>query len=370
MGIRVLIAAGGTGGHVYPGIAIAEAIRERFDDAEVSFVGTELGLEKRLLPAAGYELSFVRASRVKNAGLLQRLKGILRLPIGMLDANRVVSRFKPDLVVSVGGYSAAPTVLVSWLRRVSTVTVEPNAIPGLTNRVLGRLSQLACVGFDNAANWYSADKVRVLGVPLRRGVVSAISRARRTTADTEAAFRLLVFGGSQGARFLNERVPACVAGLNIEVVHQTGEADLALVQERYQALGVNADVRPYIDDMAAAYANCDLAIARAGASSVAELAVSGTPALLVPFPYAADDHQAANGAALAQSGGAKMVRQSEWEDAEISAWLKSLADDSAKLSNMATAAAGSGRPDAARHVVDECVQLLQRRGVRLMGWVA
>lgn len=370
MGIRVLIAAGGTGGHVYPGIAIAEAIQERFDDACVEFVGTELGLEKRLLPAAGYEVSFVRASRVKNAGIVERLKGILRLPAGMLDASKVISRVNPDLVVSVGGYSAAPTVLVSWIRRIPTVTVEPNAIPGLTNRVLGRLAQLACVGFENAANWYRTEKVRVLGVPLRRAVVNAISRARRTAADTDAAFRLLVFGGSQGARFLNERVPACVSGLNIEIVHQTGETDHALVEERYRALGITADVRPYIDDMATAYANCDLAIARAGASSVAELAVSGTPALLVPFPYAADDHQAANGAALAACGGARMVRQSEWVDEEIRDWLKGLANSPEQLTAMANAAAGSGRPDAASHVVNECVQLLQRRGVRLMGWVA
>ena len=370
MSIRVLIAAGGTGGHVYPGIAIAEAIQERFEDAHVEFVGTELGLEKRLLPTAGYQVNFVRASRVKNAGVFERLKGILRLPIGMLDASKVISRVSPDVVVSVGGYSAAPTVLMSWLRRIPTVTVEPNAIPGLTNRVLGRLAQVACVGFQNAATWYRAEKVRVLGVPLRRSVVQAISRARRTAADTDAAFRLLVFGGSQGARFLNERVPECVAGLNIEIVHQTGEADHGLVQERYQTIGVKADVRPYIEDMAAAYANCDLAIARAGASSVAELAVSGTPALLVPFPYAADDHQAANGAALAASGGARMIRQSEWVDAEIADWLKGLANSPAKLTGMANAAAESGRPEAARHVVDECVQLLQRRGVRLMGWVA
>ena len=347
--MRLLVAGGGTGGHLYPGFAIAEAFRERFPTCEILFVGTAAGLEVSLVPRAGYELALVRASRIKGAGLGARVRTVARLPLGILDAFRILRRFRPDLVVSVGGYAAAPTVLAAWLRRAPVVSVEPNAIPGLTNRLLSRLSRRVLVGHERAAERLPRKRVRVVGVPLRRSVVVALTA-------------VLVFGGSQGARFLNERAPGLLAGQDCTVLHQTGPTDLDPVRSRYAALGVEAEVRPYIDDMAAAYAACDLAVTRAGASTVAELAASGTPALLVPFPYAADDHQAANAETLVAVGAARMVRQSAWDEAELARWVASTLDDPEAIRRMSAAAIGAARPDAARDAAAACVELLERRG--------
>jgi UDP-N-acetylglucosamine--N-acetylmuramyl-(pentapeptide) pyrophosphoryl-undecaprenol N-acetylglucosamine transferase len=367
--IRVLIAAGGTGGHVYPGIAMAEAFLQRFPSCEVRFVGTERGLENRLVAEAGYPLEHVRASRVKNAGLFARLAAVIRLPLGIWDARRILKKFKTDIVVSVGGYSAAPTVIAAWLSRIPSVAIEPNAVPGLTNRVLGRLSGRILLGFEQAASWFAKSKTCVTGVPLRSAAVDALLGAAQAVKDPNKTARILVFGGSQGARFLNERMPETLRGLEIEVLHQTGEAGEALTRQRYQDAGVNADVRPYIIDMAGAYAQADLAVTRAGASTVAELATAGLPSLLIPFPFAADDHQAANAAALEQAGAAKMVRQEDWNDDEMRDWIAGLLASRQKVDEMAQAARSLGHQDAANLAVDACIKLLEQRGIRLLGLV-
>ena len=368
--LRVLIAAGGTGGHVYPGIAMAEAFLEKFPECEVRFVGTTRGLENRLVPEAGYTLEHVRASRVKNAGILARLAALFRLPLGIWDARRILTKFKPNLIVSVGGYSAAPTVVAAWLSRIPSVAVEPNAIPGLTNRVLGRLAGRILLGFEQAAGWFNQTKVCITGVPLRAAAVQALTAAAESVRSQNQSARILVFGGSQGARFLNERMASTLKGLNVTVLHQTGEADEALTRQRYEEAGLTADVRPYIDDMADAYANADLAVTRAGASTVAELATAGLPSLLVPFPFAADDHQASNASALEKAGAAKMVRQEDWNDDDIRDWVTGLLSEGQRLELMASSARSVSHHEASIRAVDACINLLEQRGTRLLSLVA
>jgi UDP-N-acetylglucosamine--N-acetylmuramyl-(pentapeptide) pyrophosphoryl-undecaprenol N-acetylglucosamine transferase len=359
--IRLLLAGGGTGGHLYPGIALAEAFTEQCPDGQVLFVGTEGGLEKTLLPQQGYDVSFVRASRVKGAGLWARITAVFRLPLGIWDAWRILSRFRPNLVVSVGGYAAAPTAIAAWLRRIPTVAVEPNAVPGLTNRVLGKLAKHVLVAHEQALQWFSKTKATVVGVPLRKGIVVRLRAASdRLTPRSSNVARVLVFGGSQGARFLNERMPAVLRDLPITVLHQTGPKDVEMVRDGYRNVGVDADVRPYLDDMASAYASCDLAVTRAGASTVAELALTSTPALLIPFPFAADDHQAANARMLSDVEAARMVRQSDWNDEDIREWLRACLADSDRLAQMATRAGETASPTAARDAISICLAVLTR----------
>ncbi len=360
MTLRLLIAGGGTGGHLYPGIALAEAFLALVPGGQVLFVGTRLGLDATVVPKAGYALAFVRATKLKNASLGQRLLGLLRLLPALWDAFSVLRRFRPDLVVSVGGYSAGPTTVAAWLSRVPTVAVEPNAVPGLTNRWLGKLVRRVFVAQEAARRWFAAERVEVVGVPLRQAVVASLTRATATRASHDG-LRVLIVGGSQGARFLNERVPATLRGVDgVEVLHQTGPSDVEAVTARYRDAGIAADVRAYLDDIASAYAWTDLAITRAGASTVAELAVSGTPAVLVPFPHAADDHQAANAQALANAGGAVMVRQEAWSDDTVRALLADLARDRSRLTAMRAGLATVARPNAAQDAMTRSLTLVRR----------
>jgi len=362
------MAGGGTGGHLYPGIALAEAFIAQRPEGEVLFVGTHQGLESTLLPKLDYTVKFVRASRVKGAGFWGRLRSLIRLPLGVWDAWRVLSSFRPDLVVSVGGYAAAPTVLAAWMRRTPIVTVEPNAIPGLTNRVLGKLAKRVLLAHEQALGWFRRSKADVVGVPLRMELVSRLTAASEETPPTpKAKPHVFIFGGSQGARFLNENVPAVLNGLDVTVLHQTGVHDYDAVCERYKDLGMDVDVRPYVDDMASAYARADVAITRSGASTVAELAITGTPAILVPLPYAADDHQSANARMLSGVDAAILVRQSEWDPAQVHQWLAETIADSDRLTVMSANARAAGRPQAAAEGMEICLRVLTRRSGSLSG---
>ena len=365
---RIIMAGGGTGGHLYPGIALAEAFVEQQANGEVLFVGTSQGLEKTLLPKLGYDVEFVRASRVKGAGLWARLRSIARLPLGVWDAWKILSKFRPQLVVSVGGYAAAPTVIASWLRRIPIVTVEPNAIPGLTNRVLGKLAKRVLLAHEQALSWFRRSKSRVVGVPLRKDLVARLTAASEDVKRaSNAKPHVFIFGGSQGARFLNQQVPAVLQGLDVTVLHQTGVHDYDAVCARYEALGMDVDVRVYVDDMAEAYATADLAITRSGASTVAELALTGTPAILVPLPYAADDHQSANARMLSDVDGGLLVQQSGWKTADLHHWLSETLMNRERLNEMAANARSVAHPAAATDAMAVCLKLIARDRRSLSG---
>ena len=363
---RVIIAGGGTGGHIYPGVAVAEEILRRNPAAAIAFVGTERGLEARILPKLGYRLETITVSRLKGGGVWGRITGLARLPVGIFQAWRVLRRNQPQVVLGVGGYASGPALIAAWLTRRPTAIQEQNATPGMTNRWLGKLVRAVFLGFAAAARCFKASKTSFTGNPIRAALAARLAAAQPQDAAAANRLRLLVFGGSQGARFLNERMPAAVAALVaahndliVTVVHQTGPAEEEATRARYceQGLAGRTTVLPFIDDMPAIYAASDLAVCRAGALTVAELTAVGLPSLLVPFPFAADNHQEANAQVLADAGAARLVRQDAWDDADVAGWIAALAADHAALARMAAAARALARLDAAQLIVDRLEEI-------------
>lgn len=354
----IVIAGGGTGGHVYPGVAIAEEILARDPSARVAFIGTTRGMEAKILPTVGYTLETISVSRLKGGGLLSKLKGLFRLPVGIFQSWRILRRHRPEVVIGVGGYASGPALLAAWMTFRKTAIQEQNATPGLTNRWLGKLVKRVFVGFSAATSHFKAQKTVVTGNPVRRAIAEQLHAASRQAPEAGGpALRVLVFGGSQGATFLNERVPELLAalarrGVALTVRHQTGPGEVDATRARYAALGLAAEVVPFIERMAEAYAVSDLAICRAGALTLAELTAVGLPSLLVPFPHAADNHQEANARVLEAAGAALLCTQSNWDLTAQAEALAALADP-ARREAMSRAARALARVDAARTIVDE-----------------
>jgi UDP-N-acetylglucosamine--N-acetylmuramyl-(pentapeptide) pyrophosphoryl-undecaprenol N-acetylglucosamine transferase len=364
--MRLLVAGGGTGGHLFPGIAIAEEVVRR-GGGEVLFVGTSRGIETRAVPAAGYALETLEVSGLKRMGLGGTLRGLVRLPLALLRSFAILRRFRPDVVVGVGGYASGPLVLAAALGGYATAIQEQNSVPGITNRVLGRLVKVVFTAFEDAARCFPAGKLERLGNPVRAKIVSALEGASATTTPTDR-LRILVVGGSQGARAVSELVTTAApqlasAGVDFSLVHQTGQADLERITERYQALGLagRATVTAFIDDMAAAYANADVVVARAGALTLAELAIAGRPAILIPLPTAADDHQSKNAARFAEAGAALLLDQRKATAEDLAAALRDLAHQRDKRDAMATAMRALARPRAAQAIVDRLEDLARGR---------
>jgi UDP-N-acetylglucosamine--N-acetylmuramyl-(pentapeptide) pyrophosphoryl-undecaprenol N-acetylglucosamine transferase len=363
---RAVIAGGKTGGHLYPGVAVAEEILARNPDAVITFIGTKDGIESWVLPRLGYRLETITASRLKGGGLVDRLLGLLRVPIAMIQTWRLLRTLRPQVVLGVGGYASGPALLAAWCSRYPTAIQEQNAHPGLTNRILGRFVRAIYVGFEAASRHFRSAPVLVTGNPIRRALVTALTDQEARSEGEANALSVLVFGGSQGARFLNENVPAALAAFHkghpevaLDVVHQTGLHDEAAVRERYDAgpLADRVTVLPFIHDMPSAYAASDLAICRAGALTIAEVTAVGLPCLFVPFPFAADNHQEANAQVMVDRDAGTMVRQSEWTEEQVSSWLADLARDPARRLALSRHARALARPDAAVHLVDHLEKL-------------
>ncbi len=347
MTMTVLIAGGGTGGHLFPGIALAQELTSRAPETEVVFVGTERGIETRAVPKAGFELELLPVSGLRRTGLLGMARGLARLPIAMLRAMSLIRRRSPDVAVSVGGYAAGPAVLAAKLMGVPCVVMEQNAVPGFTNKILGRLVDRVFASLPTQG--FPSGKVLVLGNPVRADFLPV----RDEVYEAQEPLRILVFGGSQGARALNEvwvEIAPRLSELGWSVTHQTGKADAERVAAAYRAGGATVAVLPFIDDMADAYRNADLVVCRSGASTIAELTVCGRPSILVPFPFAVDDHQSANAQVLAQAGGAIHVPQSELSAERLIREIQALGP--ARLAAMASAARAQGKPSAVRDIAD------------------
>src|SRR5215475_11899116 len=310
--MKVLIAAGVTGGHIYPGIAVAQEIMRRDGTSKVHFVGTARGLETRLVPQSGFELSLIESAGLKNVRLGARLKGIAMLPKSFFSTRSLLREFKPDVVVGAGGYVSGPVLLTAALTRRPTLVMESNALPGMTNRVLARFVDRAAVSFAQALPYFRG-KAKVTGNPVRREFFEIPPKRREP-----GKFSLLVFGGSQGARAINEAMVAALPKLKslaveLRIKHQTGPADFEKVKAAYEAASWSerGDVRSYIDNMMADFAEADLVLCRAGATTTAELIAAGKASFMVPFPLAADDHQRKNAEALAAAGAARMILQKD-----------------------------------------------------------
>mgnify|MGYP005840346989 CR=1 FL=1 len=351
----VMILAGGTGGHVYPALAVAEELRSR--GVPVVWMGTRRGLEARVVPAAGFDMAWVEVRGLRGKSAAARLAAPLMLVRALAQALAAVARRRPRLVLGMGGYVSGPGALAAWLLRRPLLIHEQNAVAGLTNRLLGRLAAAVLEGFQGA--WPRPGAV-FTGNPVRASIAALGRQPAAERTARSGPPRLLVVGGSLGAQALNRSVPAALARLpeqrRPEVRHQAGASTLEVAREAYREHGVAATVSAYIDDMAGAYAWADLAVCRAGALTVAELATAGLPAVLVPFPHAVDDHQRANAAYLADAGAALLLPEAELSAERLGELLDSLLGEDSRRAEMARAARALGRPDAAARVADLCLE--------------
>jgi UDP-N-acetylglucosamine--N-acetylmuramyl-(pentapeptide) pyrophosphoryl-undecaprenol N-acetylglucosamine transferase len=351
---RLLIAGGGTGGHLFPGVAIAEELRAREPDAEVTFVGTKRGIEARVLPELGWPLELIEVSGLKTVGALGAVRGLFRLPRAYWQARRLLKRLRPDAVIGVGGYASGPVVLAAKLRGIPTAICEQNSIPGLTNKLLGRIVRRVFVAFDGSRRFFAPKKVELVGNPVRRELAAKLAASSATASSRPV--HVLVSGGSLGAVAVNALAAEALSKLAKEaplaIVHQTGEQDLEVTRKRYADAGVAADCRAFIKDMAAAYGDADLVIGRAGATTVAELAIAGKPAVFIPYPFAADNHQELNAREMAEQGAALMFRQSELTADKLADALRPLLADPDKRATMGRVMRSLAKPGAAAAVVD------------------
>jgi UDP-N-acetylglucosamine--N-acetylmuramyl-(pentapeptide) pyrophosphoryl-undecaprenol N-acetylglucosamine transferase len=355
--VSLLVAGGGTGGHLFPGVAVARELMARVPGATVTFVGTAAGIESRVIPREGLTLETIRSAGLKGKSPVALLRGLLLLPLSALDAWRVISRRRPSVVIGVGGYSSGPVVALAALRGVPTLLMEQNATPGLTNRLLSRLVKTAAVTYEESLATFGS-KAFVAGNPVRPEFFAPGSDAPTAAGRT----RVLVFGGSQGAHAINvamaEAAPALAAATpGVEVTHQTGERDLAMVREAYAAAGLAARVEPFLYEMDREMRAADVIVCRAGATTLAELTAAGRAAILIPLPTATDDHQRKNADALVRQGAARVIDQRELTGARLAEELLGLARDGAARERMAAAARGLARPDAARVIVDRVLAL-------------
>jgi UDP-N-acetylglucosamine--N-acetylmuramyl-(pentapeptide) pyrophosphoryl-undecaprenol N-acetylglucosamine transferase len=359
--VTVLIAGGGTGGHVFPMLAVGDAVVAKEPSARVVYVGTARGLEVMAIGERGRELELMDVAPLRGGGVRGFVKGVTRAAASLPAARALVKRIAPEVVLSVGGYAAGPVALAARLSGAPLALLEPNSVLGLANRLLTPFADRAFVGFPEAERFLRPSIIRRRGVPLRRAFTAA------PVATGSGPLAILVLGGSQGALALNEAVPQAIAnaarsGALITVVHQTGKDREEKVRSRYRELGLAAvTVVPFIDDMAAALTEADVVIGRAGASSVAELCAVGRPAILIPYPFAADDHQRKNAESIARSGAAIVVPQPDATPARLAAEIGRLAHDPELRARMARAARALGRPDAAARIAEDLLELAREQ---------
>jgi len=343
--MRAILAGGGTGGHVIPALAIANELKKSYS-AECLFIGTARGIENRLVPAAGYPLKLVRVGALKNVSLTTRLKTAFDLPRALWDAGGMINEFAPDVVIGVGGYASGPAMLSAVVKHIPTLAFEPNAVPGFANRMVARFVSAAAVHLEETARFFRHGEVT--GVPVRQAFFEITPKRGGTPT-------VLVFGGSQGAHAINEAIFRCLPVLQreapgIHIIHQTGERDYNDALSAYQSHNESAEVFKFIEDMPAAFARADLVVCRSGASTVAEIAAAGKPAVFVPFPRAADDHQRVNAEALAKHDAAVVAEESKLEGVWLAETIAALLQDPQRLLKMGHAARELAHPNAARDI--------------------
>lgn len=356
----VVIAGGGTGGHLFPGIALAEEFKRRNPGCRVVFVSSGRPLEERVLSETGFEKYRIPVEGLKGRRGMAKLKTSVRLPFSLFYALALLARVRPDVVIGMGGYSAGPVVLAAWMLRRRRVICEQNRLPGMTNRILARFAQRIYVSFPDTFENASSGKTVLAGNPVRRRILEALSTGETETAVTKhegGRFTVLVLGGSQGARGINRAVTGALDYLakkeNYHFIHQTGEQDVKTVAAAYAEKGFSAVAAPFFEDMAECYQRADLVICRSGATTVAEIAVAGKAAVFVPFPHAADDHQRHNAVDLVHAGAAEMILEKDLNAVELAEKIVFYRQHPAVLTAMQTAMKGFGRPDAAKKIVDD-----------------
>ncbi len=344
--MRVILAGGGTGGHVIPAIAIAQQLQKEYG-AEVVFIGTSRGIENRLVPPAGFELRLVEVGALNRVSLGTRIKTLFDLPRAIWSAGRILSDFRPDVVIGVGGYASGPAMLAALVRRVPTMAFEPNFVPGFANRLVAPYVRAAAVHFAETGKYFK--RCEVTGVPVRAAFFAVC------VPPPDSSPNLLIFGGSQGAHAINQVVMDSAAELmarvpGLHIVHQTGERDYPDAQAAYVKLGEWVEAHRFIDDMPARFARASLLVCRSGASTVAEVAAAGRPAIFVPLPTAADDHQRRNAEALVRAGAAVMLEQKNLTRESLVETVSSLLKDPDRLRSMSETTRSMSHPDAAAKI--------------------
>ncbi len=355
--LSVIIAGGGTGGHIYPGIAIAQEFKRRNAATEIVFVGTARGMETKIVPREGFRLELIEVSALKGLSMAKRIRSLLLLPKSFFVVRSLIRRLRPEVVIGVGGYASGPVVLVAALLRIPTMVAEQNALPGLTNRMLARFVRAAAVSFEEARAFFGS-KAEITGNPVR----AEFFEVAETNVSAASVTHLLFTGGSQGAHPINEALIAALPWLKSEsasltITHQTGEKDCARVRAAYQQHEIKAEVKPFIENMVDEFTKADLIVCRAGATTVAELAAAGRPALMIPFPLAADDHQRRNAEAVERAGAGRMILQSELTGERLAREIRQFVRDPQQLKQMSAQSRKLARRDAAARVVDLAIRI-------------
>ena len=355
--LRIVIAGGGTGGHLYPGIAVARELLARRPDAVITFAGTARGIESRVVPREGFELDVLRSAGLKGASISALARGVALLPLSALDAWGILSRRQPSLVIGVGGYSSGPVMLAAVARRMATLLLEQNAVPGLTNRLLARVVGSAAVTFESTRSFFGR-RGFVSGNPVRPEFFATDSSEHGPIGGPP---RVLIFGGSQGAHAINmamvEAAPRLAAAGGVEITHQTGERDLDVVRNAYRAAGLEARVEPFLFTMDREMKKADVIVCRGGATTIAEFTAAGRAAILIPLPTAADDHQRKNAEVLVAAGAAELIEQKDLSGELLATRLLALARDPERRRAIAAAARRFAKPDAAKVIVDRALAL-------------
>ncbi|MBZ0158050.1 MAG: undecaprenyldiphospho-muramoylpentapeptide beta-N-acetylglucosaminyltransferase [Alphaproteobacteria bacterium] len=367
--VKVIIAGGGTGGHLFPGIATAEELRDRGAARDIVFVGTEHGLEARVVPREGYPLRFVRAEGLVGKSFAKKARALFLFLLSLYDSRRILSSVRPDIVIGVGGYASAGMLLAAHLKGISTLVLEQNSVPGLTNRFLGKFVDAVAVTYQESMDFFPKDKTYLTGNPIRRHILK--KEPGKDSDQSYALFHLeknlftvFISGGSLGARSINTAMVEALHYLldlrhTIQFLHQTGEKDHEKVMEAYRRLGFKGMVVPFIYQMAEAYSLADLVVCRAGASTLAELTAVGKPAVLIPYPYAAANHQEFNARKLEDMGAARVILDRDLNGETLSTTIRTLYADQRARKEMQRASSAFGRGDAAERVADIALSLVK-----------
>jgi UDP-N-acetylglucosamine--N-acetylmuramyl-(pentapeptide) pyrophosphoryl-undecaprenol N-acetylglucosamine transferase len=364
--LHIVIAGGGTGGHLFPGIAMAQEFEARNSATKIIFISTGNPMEKSVLSKTDFELRCITAAGIKGRGLWNQLMSVVKIPKGILESMRILKEFSPDLAIGLGSYSAGPVIMGAWLRRIPIAIQEQNILPGITNRILARFADRIFISFENTRSNLDPRKVQWTGNPVRRELIDYFdNHAPEKGEDTGLKlFSVLIIGGSQGAHRVNMALIEALDQLsdkkNLYFVHQTGEADEQQVKEAYRRCNVQSTVQSFFDNMAELYSRADLLICRAGATTVAEITALGKAAIFIPFPYAADNHQVLNAGSLADEGAAEMIIENDLNGQILSEKITYYAAHPEALNKMAAGSRRFGNPAAAKNIVDECYRLLAK----------
>lgn len=374
--MKILIAGGGTGGHLFPAVAIAQEFKMKDNSAQMLFVGTEKGIESRVVPREGFEIRFISAEGLKGRGIFKKVKSVCKLPIGIMQSIKILKDYKPDIVIGVGGYASGPIGIASVSLGYPLVIQEQNLFPGVTNKILGRFADLIFTSFEETEKFFNKEKVHLTGNPIRKGIAESESEDKEFELKFHAKvsnlkplkFTLLIFGGSQGAHSINK---AMVDGLeylakfkdSIFIIHQTGVTDLEFVKKSYEKMGFESEVVPFIHNMADSYKKADLIICRAGATTISEITACGKAAVLIPFPFAANNHQEMNARILKENGAAEMIIEKDLNGEMLANKILFLMQSRTRLLEMERESKKMGKPDAAKEIVEYCYKLV-KEGVK------